>query len=53
MSTLVQFGKAQVVDLETDQVVFDRTISFRGDNEEVWTRAAKFLLGQLLSTGLN
>ncbi|WP_119301614.1 DUF2380 domain-containing protein [Dongia deserti] len=52
MSTLVQFGKAQVVDLKTDTVVFDRTISFRGDNAEAWTRAGQFLAEDLLSKDL-
>lgn len=52
MSTLVQFGKAQIVDLETDKVVFDRTITFRGDNEEAWKRAGEFLAEDLISKGL-
>jgi hypothetical protein len=43
MSTLVQFGKAQVADLESDQVVYDRTISFRGDDDNAWKRASEFL----------
>lgn len=52
MSTLVQFGKAQIVDLETDQVVFDRTITFRGDNDEAWKRAGAFLAGELVAKDL-
>jgi hypothetical protein len=51
MSTLVQFGKAQIVDLETDKLVFDRTITFRGDNDEAWQRAGEFLAEDLLSKG--
>lgn len=47
MSTLIQFGKAQVVDLRTDQLVFDRTISFRGDDDKAWQRAAEFLADEL------
>jgi hypothetical protein len=53
MSTLIQFGKAQVVDLETGKLVFDRTISFRGDNDEAWDRASGFLTGELLSANLS
>jgi hypothetical protein len=53
MSTLIQFGKAQVVDLTTDQVVFDRTISFRGDNEQAWTRAGQFLAEDLIAENLS
>jgi Protein of unknown function (DUF2380) len=51
MSTLIQFGKAQIVDLKTDKVVFDRMISFRGDNDEAWQRAGEFLAEDLLSKG--
>jgi hypothetical protein len=47
MSTLIQFGKAQVVDLETDQLVFDRNISFRGDDDAAWEHAAQFLAREL------
>ena len=52
MSTLVQFGKAQIVDLESDKVVFDRTITFRGDNAEAWQRAGEFLAEDLLASDL-
>jgi hypothetical protein len=52
MSTLIQFGKAQMVDLRTGRVVFDRMISFRGDNEEAWTRAAEFLANELAATNV-
>ncbi|MEZ5833435.1 MAG: DUF2380 domain-containing protein [Dongiaceae bacterium] len=49
MSTLIQFGKAQILDLETDQLVYDRTITFRGDNDEAWKRAAEFVADELAS----
>jgi hypothetical protein len=52
MSTLVQFGKAQVADLETDQVVYDRTITFRGDDDNAWKRASEFLAEDLVSKDL-
>jgi hypothetical protein len=52
MSTLVQFGKAQIADLETDQVVYDRTISFRGDDDNAWKRASEFLAEDLVSKDL-
>jgi uncharacterized protein YciI len=52
MSTLVQFGKAQIADLETDQVVYDRTISFRGDDDNAWKRASEFLAEDLASKDL-
>jgi hypothetical protein len=52
MSTLVQFGKAQIADLETDQVVYDRTISFRGDDDNAWKRASQFLAEDLVTKDL-
>jgi Protein of unknown function (DUF2380) len=52
MSTLVQFGKAQVADIESDQVVYDRTISFRGDDDNAWTRAAQFVAEDLENRNL-
>jgi hypothetical protein len=47
MSTLIQQGKAQVVDLEQDKVVFDRMLSFRGDTDQAWQQASNFLVEQL------
>ena len=52
MSTLVQFGKAQIADLEADQVVYDRTITFRGDDDNAWKRASEFLAEDLTSEDL-
>lgn len=52
MSTLVQFGKAQIADLESDKLVYDRTISFRGDDDTAWKRASQFLAEDLLSKDL-
>jgi hypothetical protein len=52
MSTLIQFGKAQVADLDSDKVVYDRTISFRGDDEEAWKRASEFLAEDLVKENL-
>ena len=52
MSTLVQFGKAQIADLETDQLVYDRTITFRGDDDNAWKRAGEFLVEELVSKDL-
>jgi hypothetical protein len=43
MSTLVQMGKVQAVDLDTDTLLLDRSFSFRGDNDEAFRRAAEFI----------
>src|SRR5262249_33723441 len=47
MSTLIQYLKAQVVDLEAGALTFDRLLTFRGDNEEAWQRAEQFLAREL------
>jgi hypothetical protein len=52
MSTRVQFGKAQVADLESDRVVYDRTITFRGDDDNAWKRASEFLAEDLVAKDL-
>ncbi len=39
MSTLVQWAKIQIADEDGGQVVFDRFLTFRGDNDEAWRRA--------------
>jgi hypothetical protein len=52
MSTLIQHSKVQVVDLEANKLVFDRLISFRGDTDESWQRAGRFLVRELRSANL-
>src|SRR5437660_10360115 len=43
MSTLIQQAKFDVIDVKARKVVFDRYISFRGDNDAAWRRAESFL----------
>ena len=52
MSTLIQHSKVQVVDVEANKLVFDRLISFRGDTDESWQRAARFLVRELKAANL-
>ena len=52
LSTLVQNMKAQAVDLESDRMVFEQLITFRGDDDESWKRAEQFLIKELLSQPL-
>jgi hypothetical protein len=52
MSTLVQNMKAQAVDVDTDRLVFERLITFRGDDDESWQRAEQFLAQELLEQPL-
>ena len=51
MSTLIQQSKFDVIDVKARKVVFDRYISFRGDNDAAWRRAESFLARQILDHG--
>jgi hypothetical protein len=42
-STLVQWARLAVLDLQGRKVVVDRLFSFRGDDEDAWRRAAGFV----------
>ena len=47
MSTLIQNAKVLAVDVETNAVVLDKLISFRGDTDEAWARAETFIAQQI------
>jgi hypothetical protein len=47
MSTLVQWAKFDIIDVKARHVVFDRLVSFRGDNDEAWRRAEAFIARQI------
>ena len=51
MSTLVQQAKFDVIDVKARKLVFDRHITFRGDNDAAWRRAETFLARQILEHG--
>ncbi|OIQ65912.1 hypothetical protein GALL_525240 [mine drainage metagenome] len=48
MSTLVQWAKFDIVDVKTRNVVFNRLVTFRGDNDEAWRRAESFIAREIL-----
>ncbi|MEZ5833434.1 MAG: DUF2380 domain-containing protein [Dongiaceae bacterium] len=52
MNAVVQYGNAEVVDLEADRLVFDRNIAFRNDSDEDWRQAAAFLVTELMKQSL-
>jgi hypothetical protein len=52
MSTLVQNMRAAAVDVEADKLVFERLITFRGDDDAAWERAERFLAKELLDQPL-
>jgi hypothetical protein len=51
MSTLIQQAKFDVIDVRARKIVFDRYITFRGDNDAAWRHAESFLVRQILEHG--
>ncbi|MDI9847983.1 DUF2380 domain-containing protein [Rhodoblastus sp. 17X3] len=47
MSTLVQWAKIKIADMARDRIIFDRLLSFRGDNDDAWRRAEKFVAADI------
>src|ERR1017187_9767279 len=48
MSTLVQWAKIDLVEVKTRNVVFNRLVTFRGDNDKAWRHAESFIVRQIL-----
>ena len=48
MSTLVQWAKFDIIDVNAQKVVFDRLFSFRGDNDEAWRHAKSFVVREII-----
>jgi Protein of unknown function (DUF2380) len=42
-STLVQWGRIQVLDLDSNQLLLQRVVTFRGDTDMAFSRAAAFV----------
>ena len=50
MSTLVQWGEIQLLDLDAERLLMQRTVTFRGDNDAAYRHAANFVGDQLKET---
>ena len=48
-STLVQWAKIQIADVEQGSVVFDRLLTFRGDTARAWRKAEAFAARDILA----
>jgi hypothetical protein len=48
MSTLVQWAKFDLVEVKTRNVVFNRLVTFRGDNDKAWRHAESFVVREIL-----
>lgn len=43
MSTLVQMGRVELIDVVANRLIEERRLSFRGDTDEAWRRAADYV----------
>jgi hypothetical protein len=43
----VQWGEVQLLDLEAEKLLMQRTVTFRGDNDAAYRHAANFVGDQL------
>jgi hypothetical protein len=48
MSTLVQWGRVELVDVEENRLLDERHLSFRGDDDRAFRRAADFVAQRLV-----
>jgi Protein of unknown function (DUF2380) len=48
VSTLVQWAKFDIIDVKTQSVVFNRLVTFRGDNDKAWQHAESFIVREIL-----
>ena len=48
MSTLVLWSRLEVYDVSTRKLVFNSLLTFRGDNDEAWRRAARYAARELI-----
>jgi len=53
MSTLVGWGRIDVLDVKTNRIVFDRVLTFRGDTDNAFERAARFAAKDIVKTLAN
>ncbi|MGY3493554.1 DUF2380 domain-containing protein [Bradyrhizobium sp. USDA 4502] len=49
MSTLVQWAKVAVIDVEGSRVLYEKLYTFRGDNDEAWDHARVFVSREVRS----
>lgn len=48
LSTLVQWAKFDLIDVKARNVVFNRLVTFRGDNDKAWSNAETFVVQEIL-----
>jgi hypothetical protein len=48
LSTLVQWAKFDIIEVQSRNVVFNRLVTFRGDNDAAWRHAESFIVREIL-----
>jgi Protein of unknown function (DUF2380) len=48
-STLIQWAKVVVVEVQTEKPIVDRLLTFRGDSDEAWLRVEAYIARELAS----
>jgi hypothetical protein len=48
MSTLVQWGRVELIDIDANRLLDERPLSFRGDDDQAWRRAADYVAQKLI-----
>ena len=51
MSTLVEWANTEIVDLAADKLIESKLFTFRGDTDEAWRRAEKFVAQETRGLG--
>ena len=44
MSTLIEWANTEIVDLQADKLIESKLFTFRGDTDEAWRRAERFIV---------
>jgi hypothetical protein len=52
ISTLIQWGEIEVMDVSTGKAVLTRTVTFRGDDDAAWRHAAEYV-GQMVVAAIH
>jgi hypothetical protein len=52
-ATLYEAVSEEVIDLRNGQIVLDRLFTFRGDTDQAWRRAEKFISNELTTLALS
>ncbi|MFY9629171.1 MAG: DUF2380 domain-containing protein [Methylocystis sp.] len=48
VSTLGKWARVELIDVVEDRLLEERRLSFRGDNDEAWRRAADYVAQRLI-----